>query len=72
MKKKAMFLVKRRPLPMVAAIVDYNPETGRKGRVLVSEPIAEHFGNEDLIAAARRLVPQVPDRLVILPIGVDL
>jgi hypothetical protein len=57
---------------MVAAIVDYNPETGRKGRVLVSEPIAEHFGNEDLIAAARRLVPQVPDRLVILPIGVDL
>lgn len=70
--KHAMFVVKRRATPMLAVIVDYNPETGRKGRVLVSEPIRDNFSNADLTEAARRLVPQVPDRKVILPIGVDL
>lgn len=70
--KKAMFVIKRRSTPMLAAIVDYNETTGRKGRTLVSEPIAENFTVADLVAAARRLVPQVKDRHVILPVGIDL
>lgn len=67
-----MFVVKRRCTPMLAALVDYNESSGRKGRVLVSEPIKSDFTNADLIAAARRLVPLVTDREIILPFGVDL
>lgn len=70
--KKAMFVVKRRCTPMLAAVDDYNESSGRQGRILASEPIKRDFTNTDLIAAARRLVPQVTDREVILPIGVDL
>ncbi|CAN7780819.1 hypothetical protein LJR296_007989 [Cupriavidus necator] len=70
--KKAMFVVKRRQSPMLAAIVEYSEVSGRRGKVLVSEPIANDFTNEMLIAAARRLVPQVTGYQVILPIGVDL
>lgn len=70
--KKAMFVIKRRSTPMLAAIVDYNETTGRKGRVLVSEPLSDNFTTADLVAAARRMVPQVPDRKVILPIGIEL
>ena len=72
MNKKAMFLVKRRSTPMLAAIVGYNEITGRKGNVLVSEPINSNFTNDDLVKAARRLVPQVPGYDVILPYGVEL
>lgn len=70
--KLAMLIVKRRCTPMLAALVDYNESSGRKGRVLVSEPIKSDFTNDDLVAAARRLIPQVTDRDVILPIGMDL
>lgn len=72
MDKQAMFAVKRRAMPMVAVIVEYNGRTGRKGKVLASEPLKSDFSNEDLIAAARRMVPQVPGYEVVLPVGVDL
>lgn len=70
--KKAMFLVKRRSVPMLAAIVAFDEATGRRGKVLVSEPIRSDFNNADVLAAARRLVPQVLDRDVILPMGMEL
>lgn len=70
--KKAMLFIKRRASPMLAEIVEYNEATGRKGRILASEPIKSDFNNGDLLAAARRLVPQVPDRVVILPAGINL
>lgn len=70
--KKAMLVIKRRCSPMLAAIVDYNESSGRQGRILVSEPIKSDFSNADLTVVARRLVPQVMDREVILPTGVDL
>lgn len=72
MDKKAMLTVKRRAVPMIAAIVAYDARTGRKGKVLASEPIKSDFSNADLIAAARRLVPRVPGYDVLLPVGVDL
>lgn len=72
MKKKAMFVVKRRSVPMLAAVVAYHEGSGRIGKVLASEPIKSDFSNADLIAVARRLVPQVPDYDVVLPVGVDL
>ncbi|MDD5301382.1 MAG: hypothetical protein PHD65_12940 [Gallionella sp.] len=70
--KKAIFIVKQRTKPMLAAIVVYQEATGRKGKVLVSEPIKSNFSNDDLEAAARRLVPLVPDYKVILPTGVEI
>lgn len=70
--KKAMLIVKRRCTPMLAALVDYNESSGRKGRILASEPIKPDFTNGDLVAAARRLIPQVADREVILPISIDM
>lgn len=70
--KKAMLVVKRRCTPMLAALVDYNESSGRKGRILASESIKSDFTNDDLVAAARRLIPHVTDREVILPIGIDL
>ncbi|MGT2457796.1 hypothetical protein ACU4GI_33380 [Cupriavidus basilensis] len=70
--KNAMFVVKRRQSPMLAAIVEYSEVSGRRGKVLVSEPIANDFTNDMLIAAARRLAPQVSGYQVILPVGVEL
>jgi hypothetical protein len=70
--KKAMLIVKRRSIPMLVSVVEYDERTGRKGKVLASEPIKNDFGNEDLVAAARSLVPQVANYEVILPIGVEL
>lgn len=57
---------------MLAAIVAYNTTTGRTGKVLASEPIADNFTVDDLDAAANRLVPQVSSHEVILPTGVKL
>jgi hypothetical protein len=71
-KPKAMFIVKRRSKPMLAAVVAYNEVSERKGKVLASEPIGDNFSCADLEAAARRLVPQVSSHDVILPIGVEL
>ncbi|AXW05296.1 hypothetical protein CJO82_05200 [Ralstonia solanacearum] len=70
--KNAMFLVKHRQSPKLAAIVEYSEASGRRGKVLVSEPIADDFTNETLIEVARRLVPQVSGYHVILPVRVDL
>ncbi len=72
MSQLAMFIVKRRSNPMMATIVQYNPETGRKGKVLASEPIRSDFSNDDVVAAAKRLVPQVSSYKVILPMGVEI
>lgn len=72
MKKKAMLVVKRRSLPMMASVIAYNEETGRKGRVLAAEPIKNDFDNDELTNAARRLVELLPDYEVILPVGVEL
>lgn len=57
---------------MLVAVVKYDESSGRKGKVLVSEPIGDQFSMADLEASARRLVPQVSDYDVILPIGVVL
>lgn len=70
--KKAMLIVKRRATPMLAAIVEYDQASGRKGKILASESIRADFGNADLVAAARRLALQVPGHEVILPAGVEL
>ena len=70
-KPKAMF-VKRRGTPMLAAVVAYNEATGKRGKVLASEPIRSDFSNADVEAAARRLVPQVPSHDVVLPTGIEL
>ena len=72
MKPKAMFVVQHRTRPKVAVVVSYSETTGKRGKVLASEPIQDNFTNADLISAARRLVPQVPHHDVILPVGVDL
>lgn len=71
-KPKAMFVVKRRSKPMLAAVVKYDESSGRKGKVLVSEPIGDQFSMVDLEASARRLVPKVTEYDVILPTGVTL
>lgn len=71
-KPKAMFTVKRRSKPMVVAVVTYNQVSQRMGKVLASEPIHSDFTNDDLIAAAKRLVKQVPNYDVILPVGVNI
>lgn len=71
-KPKAMFTVKRRSKPMQAVIVAYNEVTGRKGKVLASVSISEVFTNDDLVAAAKQLLPQVTSYDVILPIGVEV
>lgn len=71
-KPSAMLVIKRRQHPVLAAIVTYDLQTGRKGKVLASEPIAARFSNADLLEAARRLVDLVPTHDVILPTGVDL
>jgi hypothetical protein len=70
--KKAILTVKRRATPMLVIIVEYYPISGRKGKVLASEPIQSDFSNADVVAVARRLVPQVPTYEIILPVGVDL
>lgn len=70
--KKAMFTVKRRAKPMLAVVVAYNFVTGRAGKVIVSEPLRDGFTNEDLIAAARRLVPMAVGYEVVLPTGVEI
>lgn len=70
--KKAMFTVKRRVNPMLAVIVEYNEATGRKGKILASEPIKSDFSNSDAEAAAPRLVLLVLDRDIILPTGISL
>lgn len=67
-----MFTVKRRGNPPLAAVVAYNLASERMGRILVSEAIPADFSNDDLIAAAKRLVSQVPEYDVILPIGVNI
>jgi hypothetical protein len=72
MTKFAIFTVKHRSSPKLAVIVAYNPETGRQGKVLASEPIADSFSNDDLAAAATRLAPQATGYELILPIGVEL
>lgn len=72
MKPKAMFTIKRRRDPILAAVVTYSEASGRMGKILVSESIRSDFSNDDLITAAKRLVPQVPDYEVILPIGVNI
>lgn len=71
-KPKAMFTVKRRSKPMLAAIVVYSESTGRTGKVLVSEPISDDFSHADLTAAAKRLTPQVASHDVIFPTGIDV
>lgn len=72
MKPNAMLTIKRRRDPIVAAVVTYNEASGRMGKILISEPIRSDFSNDDLIAVAKKLVPQVPDYEVILPIGVNI
>lgn len=72
MPKKAMFTVKHRSKPKLAVVVVYNEETGRHGKVLASEPIADNFSNDDLVNSARRLVPLAAGYEVILPVGVNL
>ncbi len=72
MKPKAMFTVKHRSKPKLAAVVVYNEMSGRQGRVLVSEPIVDNFSTVQLEAAAKRLVPQVSSHDVILPTGIEL
>lgn len=72
MKPKAMLVVKHRGEPKLAVIVTYDERTGRRGKVLASEPIPANFSNTDLLASARRLVPLVPTHDVILPMGVNL
>jgi len=72
MKPQAMFLVKRRSRPMQAVVVTYDAATGKRGKVLASETIRVDFANSDLIAIARRLVPQAAEYDVILPVGVDI
>ena len=54
------------------AVVAYNEASDRMGKILVSEPIRADFSNDDLIAAAKKLVSQLPDYEVILPIGVNI
>jgi hypothetical protein len=71
-KPKAMFTVKRRSTPMLAVVVAYNDVSGRKGKVLISESIRSDFSVADVVAAARRLVPQVSTHEVILPTGIEL
>lgn len=71
-KPKALFTVQRRSKPMLAVVVAYNEASGRKGKVLASEPIRDDFSYADLKAAGRRLVPQVSSHEVIIPIGVQL
>lgn len=70
--KRAMFTIKRRTKPMLAAVVAYSETTGRLGRVIVSEPIRDEFTNEDLVEVARRLVPQAEGYVVALPVGVEI
>ncbi len=72
MNKTAMLTVKRGSKPMHAAVVAYNFGTGRMGKVIVSEPIPDNFSNDDLISAARRLVPLAEGYEVVLPTGVNL
>ena len=72
MQKTAMFTVKRRAQPNLAAIVKYNADTGRAGRIIVSEPLPEHYSYQDMIDAARRLVPQAVGYDVVLPTGIEL
>jgi hypothetical protein len=67
-----MFTVKRRSTPMLAVVVAYNEVSERKGKVLASEPIRSDFSVADVMAAARRLVPQVSTHDVILPSGIEL
>lgn len=71
-KPSAVLVVKRRSLPMLAAVVAYNVKSGRTGKVLASEVIRSDFSTVDLTEAARRLVPQVDTHDVILPAGVVL
>jgi len=72
MSKQAMFTVKYRSKPKLAVVVAYNSATGRQGKVIVSEPIADSFSSADLVSAARRLVPMAVGYEVILPLGVNL
>ena len=57
---------------MLAVVVAYDFTTGRAGKVIASEPISDGFTNDDLVAAARRLVPIAVDYEVVLPTGVNL
>ena len=72
MKPKGMLTVKHRSKPKLAVVVAYNEISGRLGKVLASEPIGDHFSIDELVAAARRLVPQVSSHDVILPTGIEL
>ncbi len=72
MKPKAMLTVKHRSKPKLAVVVSYNETSGRLGKVLASEPIADNFSTDELEAAARRLVPKVSSHDVILPTGIEL
>lgn len=67
-----MFTVKHRCSPKVAVVLAYNVASGRKGKVLASEPLPTSYSNADLQAAARRLVSLVPTHAVILPVGSEL
>ena len=67
-----MFTVKHRGTPKLAVVVAYNFESGRRGKVLASEPLPADFSQADLGSAAKRLVPQVSTHQVVLPMGIQL
>ena len=57
---------------MLAVIVVYRESTGRTGKVLASEAIANDFTYAELTDAAKRLVAQVSSHDVILPTGIEV
>lgn len=70
--KRALFIVKRRANPKLAAIVAYNEVSGRKGKVIASEPLKDDFNSDDLSAAASRLLLLADGYDVILPEGMTM